>query len=564
MPIKTRHQVCALVLLVLAANAIAQQAVDAGALQQQLQRERSPAVPELPKPVQPSAAQAPAALGPSIAVSGFVFVGNTLLSEAKLQAVVANYVGRNLTYAELQGVAAAVADAYREAGWVVRSYLPQQEVSNGRVSIQIVEAQFGQVLVQSTDAEAASRVAPDILKNRVLAAQRPGEPVNTLQIDRALLLLGELPGVVVQGKFAPGQKDRETDLVLQTVNAPFITGDVRIDNTGSRATGSTQLSGGVTLASPTRVGDALGLKLMHTQGSDYARLAYARPVGLHGAVVDVNGSYLNYEVVDSNLPALQAAGSAGTLGVNVGYPLLRTRSASLTAALGAEHKHYVNDVGNIPVSNYRINTLGLRVSGYQGLGGGGLTAASLNVITGNIDLSGSANAAADALSVRTQGRFVKLGYRVSRQQPINERISFMASLRGQMANKNLDSAEKFYLGGSSGVRAFAPSEAAGSAGQLVNIELQTRLSAEFNLLGFYDWGRVQVNADNTYPGAPLQNEAILKGAGLSLGWSNNKNANASLTWAQRIGRNPNALANGSDSDGTLVKHRFWLTASLYY
>ncbi len=564
MPIKTRHQVCALTLLVLAANASAQQAVDAGALQQQLQRERSPAVTELPKPVQPIAAQAPEALGPSIAVSGFAFVGNTLLSEAKLQAVVANFVGRNLTYAELQGVAAAVAEAYREAGWVVRSYLPQQEVSNGRVSIQIVEAQFGQVVVQNTDTAAAPRVAPDLLKSRVLAAQRPGEPVNTLQIDRALLLLGELPGVVVQGKFAPGQKDRETDLVLQTVNAPFITGDVRIDNTGSRATGSTQLSGDVTLASPTQVGDALQLNLMHTQGSDYARLAYARPVGLIGAVVDVNGSYLNYKVVDSNLPALQATGSASTLGLNVGYPLLRTRSASLTAALGAEQKHYVNEAGNVPVSNYRINTLGLRVSGYQGMGGDGLAAASLNLITGNVDLSGSANAAGDALSVRTQGRFAKLGYRISRQQPINQRISFLASLRGQLANKNLDSAEKFYLGGGSGVRAFAPGEAAGSAGQLANIELQTRLSAEFNLLGFYDWGRVQVNIDNAFPGAPLQNEAILKGAGLSLAWSNNKNANASLTWARRIGRNPNALANGSDSDGTLVKHRFWLTASLYY
>ncbi|MDO8321008.1 ShlB/FhaC/HecB family hemolysin secretion/activation protein [Rhodoferax sp.] len=564
MPIKTRHQACTLILLALAANASAQQAVDAGALQQQLQRERSPAVPELPKPVKPSAAQAPAAVGPSFAVSGFAFIGNTLLSEAQLQAVVANYVGQNLTYAELQGVAAAVADAYREAGWVVRSYLPQQEVSNGRVSIQIVEAQFGQVVVQNTDADVALRVEPEILKDRVLAAQRPGEPVNTLQIDEALLLLEELSGVIVQGKLAPGQKDRETDLVLQTVNAPFITGDVRMDNTGSRATGSTQLSGDVTLASPTRVGDALDLNLMHTQGSDYARIAYRRPLGLHGAVVDVSSSYLRYNVVEVGFSALQASGSASTIGVTLGYPLLRTRSTNLTAALGAERKHYVNDAGINPVSDYRINTVGLSLSGQHSVGGSGLTTASLNFTTGKVDLSGSPSALADATGAQTHGQFGKLRYHISGQQPINERISLMATLRGQMANKNLDSAEKFYLGGGSGVRAYSSSEAAGSAGQLVNIELQTRLSAEFNLVGFYDWGRVQVNTDNAFPGAPLQNGAILRGAGLSLGWSNNENAEARLIWAQRIGRNPNALANGSDSDGTLVKHRFWLTASLYY
>ncbi|MDD5031352.1 MAG: ShlB/FhaC/HecB family hemolysin secretion/activation protein [Rhodoferax sp.] len=564
MPIKTRHQVFALTLLALTTSASAQQAVDAGALQQQLQRDRSSALPELPKPVKPSATPPAAVVGPSFQVSAFAFAGNTLLSEAQLQAVVAKYLGQHLSYAQLQAVAAAVADAYRQAGWVVRSYLPQQEVSSGKVSIQIVEARFGQAVLQSTPADAALRVTPELLKGRVLAAQRPGEPVNTRQIDRALLLLEQLPGVVVKGKLAPGQKDRETDLVLQTNNTPFVSGDVRLDNTGSRATGSTRLSGDVSLTSPTWVGDALDLNLMHTQGSDYARLSYRRPVGLTGVVVDVNGSYLSYQVVESNLPGLQATGSASTLGLNVGYPLLLTRAASLTAALGAEHKNYVNDAGNIPVSNYRINTLGLSVSGRHSGVGNGVTTASLNLTTGNVDLAGSANAAGDALAARTQGQFTKLGYRISRQQPINERLSLMASLQGQLANKNLDSAEKFYLGGSSAVRAYAASEAAGSVGQLVNIELQTRLSPEFALLGFYDWGRAQVNTDNAFAGAPTPNEAILSGAGLSLAWSNQKNIDARLTWAQRIGRNPNAQPDGSDTDGTLVKNRFWLSASLYY
>jgi len=184
--------------------------------------------------------------------------------------------------------------------------------------------------------------------------------------------------------------------------------------------------------------------------------------------------------------------------------------------------------------------------------------------TGNVDLAGSANAAADALTTRTQGQFSKLGYRLSRQQPINERLSLLASLQGQMASKNLDSAEKFYLGGASDVRAYASSEAAGSAGQLVTIELQQRLSPAFSLIGFYDWGRAQVNIDNAFAAAATPNDVILRGAGLSLIWSNQKNADVRLTWAQRVGSNPNALANGSDSDGTRIKNRFWLSASLSY
>ena len=241
MRIKTRHPLFALIAFALAANASAQPAVDAGALQQQLERDRSKALPELPKPPQPDATQPPAAVGPNFKVSEFVFVGNTLLSQAQLQTVVAKYLGQNLSYAQLQMVAAAVAEAYRQAGWVVRSYLPQQEVSNGVVSIQIVEAQFGQVVLQNTDPAAALRVTPELLTSRVLAAQRPGEPVNTRQLDRALLLLEQLPGVVVKGKLTPGQKDRETDLVLQTTPTALVSGDVRLDNTGARATGSNQI-----------------------------------------------------------------------------------------------------------------------------------------------------------------------------------------------------------------------------------------------------------------------------------------------------------------------------------
>ena len=40
---------------------------------------------------------------------------------------------------ELRNLAAA----YREAGWVVRAYLPQQDIAGGTVTIQIVEAIFG-------------------------------------------------------------------------------------------------------------------------------------------------------------------------------------------------------------------------------------------------------------------------------------------------------------------------------------------------------------------------------------------------------------------------------------
>ena len=54
--------------------------------------------------------------------------------------------------------------------------------------------------------------------------------------------------------------------------------------------------------------------------------------------------------------------------------------------------------------------------------------------------------------------------------------SAFASFSGQMAGGNLDPSEKFYLGGSTGVRAYPSGEAGGSTGQLISLELRRQLA----------------------------------------------------------------------------------------
>jgi hemolysin activation/secretion protein len=196
------------------------------------------------------------------------------------------------------------------------------------------------------------------------------------------------------------------------------------------------------------------------------------------------------------------------------------------------------------------------------MGGGGANSASLSLVTGTLDLNGSPNQAADAATTRTDGRFSKLRYALSRQQVITSTTSAFASLAGQFANKNLDSSEKFYLGGASGVRAYPASEGGGANGWLADLELRRQLPLGFNIAGFYDHGHVTVNRNNDFAGAPALNAFSLRGAGVSLGWLSAKGANAKLTLARRIDSNPNRTVTGNDQDGTLLKNRVWFTANL--
>ena len=135
-------------------------------------------------------------------------------------------------------------------------------------------------------------------------------------------------------------------------------------------------------------------------------------------------------------------------------------------------------------------------------------------------------------------------------------------MSGQWASKNLDSSEKFTLGGSSGVRAYGSGEASGAHGRMANVELRWRIDPTLTIAGFYDMGTVRANVRNDYRGAPELNRYGLKGRGVAINWLAFDVFNVRAVWAQRNGDNPNPNdVTGKDQDGSLVRDRIWLTIS---
>jgi hemolysin activation/secretion protein len=556
---------CALAATAVAtSNTWAQTVPNAGTLQQQIEREQQGAAPRLQTPPQSKATPETPPVGQTVVVRAFKFKGNTLLSDAQLREALAPLLDRPLDFARLQNSAVVVADLYRDKGWVVQTYLPEQEVALGEVTIAIVEAVFGQGRITG---DAPKRMAPQTVLDIVARQQQAGQYLNMHALDRALLLADDLPGVAVTGTLAQGQHSGQTDLLLQLADEPWLTGSVTADNTGAVSTGSERVLAALRLNSPAGLGDVLSVNAMYTAGSSYGRLAYSLSLGSDGWRVGLNASRLDYKLISDTYTSLDANGYATTAGLELSYPLVRGRMFNLSTSLAAEEKKYVNVSGGATSSDYTNipATLGLSGSSFDALGGGGANAFSLSVTAGKLNLSGSPTEASDASTTRSAGDFTKLHYNLSRQQQLSPSVSFYADLSGQWANKNLDSSEKFYLGGSSGVRAYPSSEAGGSTGQLLNVELRWQLPEGMNLIAFYDHGNVTQNVSNDFTSAPTLNTWSLSGAGITLGWNLASGVTLQATYARRIGDNPNpittAVNQGADQDGTLRFDRFWLTAS---
>lgn len=547
-----------------ASTALSQTIPDAGSLLREQERQR----PELPKPAPQAVPQAPAQLKKSdlrVTVKAFKITGNSLIAEPDLQAVLTPWIGKEAGYAELQEALNAISEAYRKRGWFARPQLPVQDVTEGVITINIIEGKLGAVHIDDQGKDL--RISKAYVSEAITARQKPGDPLNLEHLERSTSLLNDTPGVAVSTVLAPGKQTGESDAVVKVQDKPLITAILQADNQGARSTGEEKYTANGTLDNPFGIGDQFQLNTNASHGSEYAKLGYSLPVGRDGLRMGVGSSYMQYRLI-GDLASLKAKGDAQTYGVNGIYPLLRsgTRNVNLSAAY--DRKYYYNEANAVTTSDKTLDAVILGVSGdlLDGFGAGGITLWSLNVTGGDVDLSATpTNEQADRIGPRTAGSYHKLSYSLARLQRLLDKATLWASFNGQTAAKNLDSSEKMSLGGPAGVRAYPVIEGNGDDGWLATLEARYNVLPELQVSAFYDHGRIRLSHDANYTGSPLVNTGTLKGAGLAIGWSQPGNFSLRAVWARRIGDNPFANPlNGKDQDGSLDKNRFWLTATKFF
>ena len=533
----------------------AQTMPDAGSLRQQIEQPREF---QLPQAVRPPKVTPPPEIqardGMSVKVKRFQFVGNTLLTEQDLAPAVVEFLNRELDLAGLQRAADAVAAAYREAGWMVRAYLPEQDISEGVVAVQVIEARFAGVKLEG---EPPRLVNIAEIEAFFKASQFEGKPMRADALDRALLLVDDLPGVSVAGTLAPGEADGETALVLQTSDEPRVYGDVGLDNTGARSTGSNRLTVNMNVNSLGQRGELLSLTGLHTQGSDYGRVAFTVPDGYNGLRLGASLSSMIYKVIDGPGATAQVQGRSDSMGLDMNYPLQRTRMYNLYWSGGVENKTFFTQDSTGVRSDYESDSLRTGLSGnyFDDLFGGGANSGSLQMLWGHLD-----NMRQHPLLGSINTSYRKINYSFSRQQTLEGSHSLLFSLQGQHATQVLDSSEKFYLGGAQSVRAYPVSELGGERGQLLSAEWRWRLDSAWLLTAFIDEGRVVTLPATT---SDQKTTLILRGYGLSASWQAPMGLVTKLTWSHRDGSNPKANVNtGADSDGTLHLNRLWLTVNM--
>jgi hemolysin activation/secretion protein len=484
----------------------------------------------------------------------FRFQGNTVYSDKTLQKLLRDKVATVKTLPDIQRAAETVAALYQEDGVLARVDLLPQDLTDGVVTITITEGRFAGARMETAE---SPKLPADFLVKLVENAQPKNAPVKLSQMDKATMLLNEVPGVQASVRLSTGQDEGETIALVQVQDKRPWDGQITLDNTGSISTGAYRFSSQYSRYGLLGRGDVSNIQYLHSAGLDYARLGYSEPLGHGGARWGGNTEWTKYNVVDPTYDALDLHGPATTLNGFVSQPLVRHRQFSSDLVLSGDHKKYTN-YSKFSTTKYQLDSLSASVqaNSQDSWMGGGENSANLQVTRGLVDYETDKTDG-------TEGLFTKWRLSVNRKQKVDATQMLLLSYQRQRASRNLDSSEKFGIGGTGAVRAYASGEASGTQASLLSIELQRDFAwnkQAYKFTTFYDVGEVEKEKNATSTGL---NSYKLQGIGLWLGASYPNLWGQSqwrVTWARRLGSNP-AASNGNDSDGTYYLNRFWLSAS---
>lgn len=515
-------------------------------------------------------------VGIKVRVQAIRFSGDVgVVGEDQLQAVVRDALGKDLDFNGLQNLADKVSDYLQEKGYfLAHAYLPKQYLTGGVVEIAILAGRL-QNVGESVVIQGGLRIPSQRLLWIAEGTAKPGEVVRKGDLERAVLLINDIPGISAISNVERGSEAGEVRLVVNANEGPLFSGELGMDNFGNDYTGSLRGTARFNVNDPLRFGDQLSLSVAAASDFQMGQVTYGWPVNYRGLRAAISYGAMSY-TIGKGLADLNSSGSSSILGAGVSYPIIRSRFLNLWGSLNYATKTLEDATFGETVRNRDINTwiFGLSGDSYDYLGGGGLFNYSAILTSGNLDLSKEpVDFSVDQSSgAHTNGGYTKLNYNLARLQRLSNYMSLFGAINGQFASKNLDTSEKFFLGGPSGVRAYPIGEAAGDEGWVTNLELRYELPVlsrwgNVQLIGFFDTGQITLHKEpwtSSILTSSGKNSYTLSGVGIGLNLTKATKYTVRTAWATKIGDNPGSSLTGLDSDGKNDSSRFWLYGVLWW
>lgn len=461
--------------------------------------------PEVVVPPPPTPAPPSVGGGIRFALEGVIIEGSTIYPEERLQAPFQPLIGKPVTISDIWRIARELEKGYRDDGWfLTRVIVPAQTVSDGRIRLRVVEGYVEQVRIEGDVGEVATLIKETV---QPVTEQRP---LALSTLERALLLVNDIPGVSASGLLRPAaQQVGAAELVVVATRRPFDASMV-IDNFGDEFTGQWEFSASLASNAWTRFGERIGvIGFVTDPGADHnqrvGQIASSWRFGGDGLALETVYSY-GRSLPGGDVSVFEFDSTTTLIGAAFVYPFVRSRSFSLLGRLGFEAIDTDTDGeedffegGQFSRDKLRVLSVAGEVEVRDPLNGANSIAAGLRQGLPILD----ATRRDDQNKSRADGtaQATVLRASIARTQPMPFDFSLFTNLAGQYAFTQLLANEQFTLGGTRFGRGYDFDELSGDDGIGGTAELRYSFPLRLpyleavQIFGFFDGGRVWNSGD---------------------------------------------------------------------
>jgi hemolysin activation/secretion protein len=421
--------------------------------------------------------------------SAIVIDGNAEIATTAFASALVPFIGRDLSGHDLSQLAGAVAGVARDFGYPFASAtIEPQSMADDILHVRLDEGRISAVRIIGVSNPLADRVLTKALVT--------GRAVDRATLERAIMLVGDIPGMTVKDSKYVRQDGFGILLVNGTEDRA--SAYAQIDNRGTREVGPMRSTLLASVRNLAQSGDEIGLIAAFTplQPKEFAflRARYSAPVDLDGAVATVSGAYGRANP-GASLAPLDVVGNSIDLAVSYARPLIRSRSRSLWANLEFRALKSDQTLLGTKLRDDRLAMLTGSLNGATRVGKGVLRG-EVAMLAG-LPFSGVSHQG-DAMTSRADGdaRFVAWNYTADWTADLGGPFAIMLASSGQLASRPLLATIEVGAGGPAFGRAYDYAERTGDQGILGSAEVRADLGAlsdvitRFQLYGFIDGGYV--------------------------------------------------------------------------
>jgi hemolysin activation/secretion protein len=476
---------------------------------------------------QPSAEPAPAVAAPAadarFQIDKFTVRGATLITPGALQLILAPYIGKDKNFGDVQKALEALEKAYTSKGYsAVQVILPEQQIDDGEVEFDVVEAKIGKVVIEGNKYFDEANIRAS------LPQVRQGQPPNIFQISDNLRVANENPGKQTTVLLRSGAEEGQVDAVVRVSDERPNKLSMTLDNTGTQQTGLFRVGVGYQHSNLWNRDHVLNAQYVTAPNDDDRtnRLGlypskhvfilgaqYRIPLYRQGDTLEFTAGYSNVNSgVVANLFNISGSGSIfgarynhalekiGDLEHKLSYGLDWRGYKSAVTQIGVAGAGLVPDVTVHPISltyagTYRKSESdsNFSLSAIQNLPGGN------DGGTGAFEGDPFVTPARPAARAGANPRYFMTRWGFNHNRALPRDWQFRWGMSGQLTRDMLISGEQFGIGGADSVRGFLEREIVNDNGYRGTLEFYTPdfgkivpvTGVRMRALAFYDWGAVR-------------------------------------------------------------------------